>query len=86
MFRSANVAAAVMALLIISADVAMAGGGCPPGYTPQDGICQPYRGPYVRRDYGYRDDYRVYRRGKPCPEGYTVQHGRCEPYRGPYYR
>jgi hypothetical protein len=46
---------------------------CPDGFTVQDGVCQPYRGP--RGGYGYREN--------PCPNGFTVQGGVCQPYRGP---
>jgi len=84
--------AAALALLVGWSNVAQAGGGCPEGYTPQDGVCKPYYGPNVpygyRYGYGYGDRYRY---EKPCPEGFTLQGGRCKPYRGPhvpyyYYR
>lgn len=46
---------------------------CPPSYTVQSGICQPYRGPRGRWGAGPNN---------PCPTGYTVQDGVCKPYRG----
>jgi hypothetical protein len=46
--------------------------GCPPGYTIQGGVCQPYRGPVGG---GYRT-------WNGCPRGFTVQDGVCKPYRG----
>jgi hypothetical protein len=50
-----------LALVIGSAGFAIAGGGCPEGYTPQDGVCKPYRGPWS--PYGYDPYYRDYRYG-----------------------
>jgi hypothetical protein len=47
--------------------------GCPPGYTVQGGVCQPYRGPVGG---GWRT-------WNGCPPGYTVQGGNCAPYQGP---
>ena len=91
MFRLVGIAISI-ALLIGATDYALAAAGCPDGYSFQDGICKPYRGPYGGYgyrddDYRYRDGYRYHhRRGKPCPEGFTVQDGVCKPYRGPYYR
>ena len=81
--------AGLLVLLLGTADFANAAAGCPSGYTPQDGVCKPYRGPNV--PYGYDYGYRNYGYEKPCPEGYTLQGGRCKPYRGPnvpyyYYR
>jgi hypothetical protein len=46
--------------------------GCPPGYTVQGGVCQPYRGPVGG---GWRT-------WNGCPRGYTIQGGICQPYRG----
>ena len=47
-----------------------------PGWTVQDGVCKPYRGP-VTYDGGYRR-YRL-----PCGRpGWTVQDGVCKPYTG----
>jgi hypothetical protein len=46
--------------------------GCPPGYTVQGGVCQPYRGPIGG---GWRT-------WNGCPPRYTVQGGECKPYRG----
>jgi hypothetical protein len=86
---------ALAILFLGSADIAAAGGGCPSGYTPQDGVCKPYQGPHTGYGYGYRRGYyQPYYygprrgRGKPCPEGFTVQDGACRPYRGPtiWYR
>ena len=82
MFRLIT-SAALLTMLVGSGNVAQAGGGCPEGYTPQDGICKPYYGPSYGPGYGYRDDdyrYRYHhRRGKPCPEGFTVQDGVVSP-------
>jgi len=50
---------------------------CPDGFTVQDGVCKPYRGP---TGYGY--GYRPSGRANPCPSGFTVQDGVCKPYRG----
>jgi hypothetical protein len=47
--------------------------GCPPGYTVQGGVCQPYQGPVG-------GGWRTY---NGCPPGYTVQGGMCRPYQGP---
>ena len=55
-------------------------GPCPPGYTVQDGVCKPYRGPYGP---GYGAGYGYRYRDSPCPPRYTVQDGVCKPYRGP---
>jgi hypothetical protein len=92
MFRS--IAGAISLILIIGTpNFVQAGGGCPGGYTPQDGVCKPYRGPYVAPGYGYGYGYRYapppqyfqpdWRYGaRGCPSGYTVQDGLCRPYRG----
>jgi hypothetical protein len=50
--------------------------GCPYGYTVQDGVCKPYRGPYAPNYYGGSGYL-------PCGRpGWTVQDGVCKPYRG----
>jgi hypothetical protein len=72
-----------MALLVGTPEIVVAAAGCPGGYTPQDGVCKPYQGPYVRRGreyrqrdydrrdydrgYGYREYDRGYRRGYHVP-------------------
>jgi hypothetical protein len=37
--------------------------GCPPGYTVQGGVCQPYQGPVGGNTFN------------GCPPGYTIQGG-----------
>jgi hypothetical protein len=60
-----------MALLVGAPGVALAGGGCPEGYTPQDGFCKPYYGPNTRERYGYRGEgYRAYRYRDYDDDGY----------------
>ena len=45
---------------------------CPRGFTVQDGVCKPYRGPVG-------GDWRTW---NGCPPGFTVQGGECRAYRG----
>ena len=60
--------ASVIALLIGAPSVALAAGGCPEGYTPQDGFCKPYYGPHTRYR-GYRGAYRY----RNYDDGYRVR-------------
>jgi hypothetical protein len=47
------VSVAMLTLCIGTPNIAQAAAGCPNGYTPQDGVCKPYRGPYGPPGYGY---------------------------------
>jgi hypothetical protein len=52
---------------------------CRPGWSFQDGVCKPYRGP-VGYGGGY---YGGYGYNNSCAPGWSLQDGRCKPYRGP---
>jgi hypothetical protein len=52
---------------------------CNPGWSLQDGVCKPYRGP-VGYGGGY---YRGYGYNNSCRPGWSLQDGVCKPYRGP---
>jgi hypothetical protein len=52
MFRT--IASTITLLLLLgTTEGAFAAAGCPGGYTPQGGVCKPYRGPNVPYRYGY---------------------------------